>query len=74
MRLDAAFEEAAQASPLRALDCCGPIWREALFTRERGWMVLVVGLLRAVWTGRKPAFGHTRRLSSSRGALSPAGP
>ena len=41
---------------LRALNCCGPIRREALFMRERGWMVLVVGLLRAVWTGRKGTF------------------
>ena len=33
-------------------------------------MVLVVGLLRAVWTGRKLAFGHTRRLEPQpRGAV-----
>ena len=38
----------AAKGPLRALDCSGPIRREALFTRERGWMVLVVGLLRVV--------------------------
>ena len=41
--------------PLRALDRCGPIWRDALFTRGKG----------AFWScggaGREP-FGHTRRL------------
>ena len=56
---DSARSVLAVKGPLRRFapwNRSGPIWREALFTRERGWMSLVVGLLRVVWTGRKGTF------------------
>ena len=71
------------ASPLRALDRCGSIWRDALFTREkwgsgrgarRGESRMIKDIIIHCGEAEREPFGHPRRLSRSRAALSLAGP
>ena len=75
------------ASPLRALDGSGPIRKTRCLRGERGGSGRGVrgrvasplandkGYYHScLGRSRKLAFGHTRRLSRSRGALSPVGP